>query len=103
MPNLFDELVSDDGSGVDGKAPPPGKVVDWLHGNAELRGAAAIHHRIGTGPDDAASGDHTHDGRNSFPLFDDTDVPADLPGGATTTQIVDAINDILALLRQKSG
>ena len=96
----FDEFAKDDGSSIDGLAPPPAKVLDWFHGNADTESPLGLHHRIGTGPGDAASGEHRHRGRDSLPLFDETDVLTDISNTATGTQIATAVNAINALLRQ---
>lgn len=96
----FDQFAKDDGSSIDGVAPPPAKVLDWLHGNADTDSPQGIHHRIGTNPGDAASGEHRHRGRDSFPLFDATDVLTDISNSATGTQIATAVNAINALLRK---
>lgn len=101
MSGLFDSLADDDGSSIDGKAPPPAKIADWLHGNVSTEDTASIHHRLGTGPSDAASGQHTHRGRDSMFLFSGAEIGplTDLPASPTTEQIRDAVNRINALLR----
>lgn len=101
MTNLFDSLSSDDGSSVDGKTPPPPKVVDWFHGKASTEEPSDIHHRIGTGASDAAPGNHGHRGRDSFPLFDAAEIATltDLSGTPSSAQIVASVNAINELLR----
>lgn len=97
--SAFESLADDDGSSVDGKAPPPAKVADWLHGNVSTD-ATSLHHRLGTQENDASPGDHRHRGIDSFPLFDDGDVLVDISNTATGTQIATAVNKIHALLRE---
>jgi hypothetical protein len=97
------DLADDDGADVDGKTPPSSKIVDWLHGNASLSDPQSIHHRVGTGEADASPGNHRHNGRDSFSLFDEVDIPDDLSNSATNSEIVDGLNAVLALLRTVGG
>lgn len=88
-------------SAVDGKTPPSQKVIDWLHGRVSTRKKTDLHHPIGFGETDAASGDHTHDGKNSKTLFNpDLLILTDISNTATGTQIATAVNAINAALRQ---
>jgi hypothetical protein len=90
--------------GINGKTPPSPKVADWLHGRVSVDKPTDLHHRIGTGQADAASGAHTHDGANSMPLWDEgADVLANLPASPTLAQVSTAVNAINALLRQKGA
>jgi hypothetical protein len=51
-------------------APPPVETVQEFHTNADTDGdSAALHHTTGPGANQAASGDHNHDGGSSSPLF----------------------------------
>lgn len=95
-----DDIFSDD---LIGKvAVPSAKFVEWFHQRAGL-GADGPHHLLGYGPEDAAKGSHKHDGVDSLPLFNASNIPANLPATPTDAQFRDAINDILALLRTVAG
>lgn len=85
---------------INGKTPPSQKVIDWLHGRVSTQKATDIHHRLGTADTDASPGNHTHDGKNSYPLFSENDILTDISNTATGTQIATAVNKINALLRQ---
>lgn len=101
MADILDELSNLDDESLEGKAPPSAKVVEWLHANASTREVNDIHHRTGTNEADASPGNHTHNGRDSYALFDSDAIPADLAGAATLAQTITAVNSILALLRTK--
>jgi hypothetical protein len=62
-----------------------------------------VHHRIGFGPGDAAAGGHTHDGVNSYALFDAAAVPQPVPTSPTNAQLATALNQAIALLQAKSS
>jgi len=99
MAGPFDDLANADENAVDGKNPPAEKVVDWFHGRASTSRRDDIHHRIGFGEADAASGTHTHDGVNSAPLWADADYDLTaLSLAATTAQIIAKINVMLAAM-----
>ena len=51
--------------GLGGQTPPSNKVVEWFHGRADTTRPESIHHPLGTGPSEAAAGDHTHNGKDS--------------------------------------
>jgi len=54
------------GFGRDENPKPPGQVVDDFHENSDVDSRAeAQHHTLGPGPNQAAAGDHTHDGGDS--------------------------------------
>ena len=97
--NFADQMAGADDTMTDGKAPPSGKVIDWLHGKASTQRPEDIHHPLGFGETDAAPGNHTHDGKNSKFLFT-PDVPLnDLPAAPTSAQIQASVNAINAMLR----
>lgn len=55
--------------GIIDKSKPDAKVVKDYHTNADTDGSAkAIHHTLGPGANQAAAGNHTHDGGNSAVL-----------------------------------
>lgn len=89
---------------INGKTPPSPKVAEWVHGRISSDKPTDIHHRIGTGPGDAAKGSHTHDGTDSMPLWDEgEDVLTNITSSATGAQIATAVNAINALLREKGA
>jgi hypothetical protein len=48
---------------------PTAKQVEDFHTNADKDGSPkALHHTLGPGPNQAAAGNHTHDGGNSASL-----------------------------------
>jgi hypothetical protein len=101
--SLFDDLSQSNEGATDGKTPPTAKTVDWFHGNASTSQPTDIHHRIGFAAEDAAAGNHNHDGHNSTPLFDGTVTIPAVSGASTMTQLADAINIIAGLLREKGA
>lgn len=84
---------------MNGKAPPSAKFVQWFHARVDTRQASDLHHRLGTAQDEAAFGNHTHDGKNSMPLFVDLTL-TDISNTATGTQIATAVNALNAALRK---
>ena len=99
MASIFDDLNSAEDTATDGLNPPSQKVVDWLHGKASLNRPEDIHHIVGFGDADSASGSHTHNGKNSKFLFDPSVVLNDLPAAPTSAQIQSAVNALNALMR----
>jgi len=100
MASIFSDLNSADSTATDGLEPPSQKVVDWIHGKASIARPEDFHHIIGFGDADAASGSHTHNGKNSKFLFDSSTVLTDLPASPTSAQIQAAVNALNALFRQ---
>lgn len=94
------DVFGENDEAINGKKPPSKKFVEWMHGQAGTQSPTDIHHRLGTGDTDASPGNHTHDGKNSFPLFSENDILTDISNTATGTQIATAVNKINALLRQ---
>jgi hypothetical protein len=99
----FKDFSNVDDSEFENESPPPSKFIDWLHGQASTKEPTDLHHPLGTTPESASPGNHNHDGKNSFALWDVDDVPVDITSTATGTQLETAINGILALLREKSS
>ena len=99
MASIFSYHSTAGDTATDGVSPPSQKVVDWLHLKASANRPEDLHHMIGFGPADAASGDHTHNGKNSKFLFDSTTVLTDLPASPTSAQIQAAVNALNALFR----
>lgn len=82
--------------GVENKDKPSSKVVRDFHINADTDGSQkGLHHTLGPGANQAAPGNHTHDGGNSATL------PLPLEGvtitGVTEADQIDSI--ILALVK----
>lgn len=67
-------LSSDDNEGTFGEdenPKPPNQVVDDFHENSDVDSRAeAQHHTLGPNPNQAASGNHTHDGGDSSLLLE---------------------------------
>lgn len=99
MANEDDTFGTNDDA-INGKKPPSKKFVEWLHGQASTSNPSDLHHRQGTGPEEVSPGNHTHDGKNSMPLFTKDLVLGDISNTATGTQIATAVNAINAALRQ---
>lgn len=99
---VLDDLVNITPGSIEGKAPPPTRLVDWFHGRVSTTRDTDIHHPLGNGPGAASPGDHTHDGKRGAALWSAADIPADLPASPTSAQFRDATNAILAQLRKKA-
>jgi len=85
MANIFEELSKDKGKGLEGTPSPTEKIVDWFHARVSTNRRTDVHHQIGNGATDAASGDHTHDGVNSKFLFNSAELALfDLSASPTT-------------------
>jgi hypothetical protein len=96
-----DDVFGMSDSAVDGKTPPSEKVVGWFHGRVSTSKPSDVHHRLGFGPGEASPGPHRHDGKDSLPLFDATEIVlTDISNTATGTQIATAVNAINAALRR---
>jgi len=67
-------LSSDDNPGTfgaDENPKPPAQAVEDFHTNSDLDARAeAQHHTLGPGPNQAAPGDHVHDGGDSALLLE---------------------------------
>lgn len=88
---------------INGRTPPSQKFIDWLHKRVSTQKATDVHHPIGTGPTEAAAGDHDHDGKNSKRLWNEETVLTDLSPGATDDQMREAINKLNAAIRAKGA
>lgn len=96
--NVFAQLLQTPDSELDGLQPPSQKIVDVFHGKASVDRPEDIHHRIGFGLNDASSGAHTHNGKDSNYLITNT-VLTDLGPTPTSAQIQAAMNQLNAVLR----
>lgn len=100
---FLDELTNLSDTSIDGKKPPSTKFADWFHQRVSASRDTDLHHQLGSTEGTAARGSHTHDGKNSKPLWAVEEVPVDLPASPTNAQFRDATNAILAMMRQKAG
>ncbi|MDF2562858.1 MAG: hypothetical protein K0R99_4304 [Microbacterium sp.] len=98
-----DDVFGLDDEQINGKAPPSQKFVDWFHKRVSTTKASDFHHALGTGPTEAASGDHNHDGKNSVRLWDETTVLTDLDPAATLAQVITAVNKLNEAIRIKGA
>ena len=98
-----DDVFGLDDEKINGKAPPTQKFVDWFHKRVSTQKASDFHHALGTGPTEASPGDHDHDGKNSKRLWDEETVLTDLAVGATTAQIIAAVNKLNKAIRDKGA
>lgn len=88
---------------INGRTPPSRKFADWFHSRVSTQKATDLHHSIGTGPTEAAAGDHNHDGKNSKRLWNEDTVLTDLAPGATAEQMRVAINKLNEAIRAKGA
>ena len=54
----------------------------------------ALHHTLGGGPNQAAPGDHNHDGANSSFLFNGVTISGSRTNGAALQQLLDALTKL---------
>ena len=81
--------------GADENPKPPGQVVDDFHENSDVDSRAeAQHHTLGPGPNQAAPGDHTHDGGDSALLLEGETIA----GSRATDAWRQSVNAILVRL-----
>jgi hypothetical protein len=100
---FLDELTNINEAQLIGKTAPSTRLVDWFHQRASTNRPEDLHHSLGNSASQASQGDHGHDGKNGRALWAAEDVPNDLPVIATLPQTIDAVNLILARLREKSA
>lgn len=100
MSELIDSLSKIDVTEIDGKTPPPKKLVDFIHGQAGTS-RDELHHKLGFADDDASPGSHDHDGKNSRALWPADLALTDVTAGSSMAQFAAAINAINAALRAK--
>lgn len=98
-----DDTFGLDDEAINSKTPPSMKFVDWFHKRVSTSKPSDFHHQIGTGPTEAAAGDHDHDGKNSLRLWNDETVLTDLSPGATDEQMRVAINKLNEAIRAKGA
>lgn len=71
---------------------PPPKVVEDFHKNAAVDTRREdIHHTIGTGPQQAASGDHNHRGGDSVLLLDGVTISGSKAGNVALGSVIAAL------------
>lgn len=81
------------------KSPPSAAFVNWFLAQGDTQSAKSPLHRLGTKENDAAPGNHKHDGRTSQYLFD----PAvDIVHGdlSTLAGVRLAVKELLVILRK---
>lgn len=89
-------------SGVEKKAPEPlprstkksptTKEVTDFHVNSDKDGSrTALHHTLGPKPNQAASGNHTHDGGDSAQLLGDVTFTGSRAGAGMVPQLIAAL------------
>lgn len=99
---FLDEITNLSSADVEGKTPPPTRIIDWLHGRVSTTKPTDIHHALGKGPSNASQGDHDHNGKNSMPLWSAAEIPNDLGASPTNAQIRDTLNQLLVAIRKKA-
>lgn len=85
---------------------PDADAVFAFHSNADTDSRPeALHHTIGSGANQAASGSHTHDAADpaSSPLWTGVSLTDPPTSGATPEQLAAAVVALNLLIRQKSG
>ena len=87
------------------KKAPSGKEVAWFHREADTDASElAAHHTLGNDQNQAAKGNHTHDGRNGRKLFGDGDAVTGTkyasggPSAGDLTNLQNQINALTALV-----
>ena len=98
-----DDVFGLNDDAINGRTPPSQKIVDWFHMGVSTAMVTDVHHAIGTGPTEAAAGDHDHDGKNSKRLWNEETVLTDLSPGATDDQMRVAINKLNEAIRSKGA
>lgn len=102
---LVQVLGGIDSSAFQGAPPPSEAFVTWLHGQSSTTKPEDIHHALGFGEFNAAVGNHRHNGKDSLKIIPDNEfaLPVDLTAGASTTDIVNSINQLNKLCRTYLG
>lgn len=71
---------------------PASKEVEVFHTNSDKDGSpTASHHTLGNGPNQAAPGDHTHDGGSSKQLLEGTNITGSKSGGTALDSVIAAL------------
>lgn len=74
------------------KEKPSTKEVQNFHTNADTDGShKAIHHTLGPGINQAATGTHTHDGGNSKLLLEGVSLVGSRGGNAALVSVISAL------------
>lgn len=82
------------GMATEDKDSPKAETVSRFHSNADTDSSrTALHHTLGPGKNQAASGNHSHDGNDSPRLLTGTVI-----GGATNEVVIDNIVSALVKL-----
>lgn len=71
---------------------PTAKVVRDFHTNSDVdANQDALHHTLGPGTNQAASGGHNHDGANSALLLDGYTIAGSRTGGSALISVIGAL------------
>lgn len=87
------------------KKAPSGKEVQWFHREADTDGSElSIHHTLGNEQNQAAKGNHTHDGRNGKRLLGEANAITGTkylngtPSATDLQNLQNQINSVVAVL-----
>lgn len=73
-------------------ASPPSQTVVLFHKNAPVDTRAEdIHHRLGPGPNQAATGNHSHNGSDSVLLFEGVILTGSKAGNTALASVIQAL------------
>lgn len=76
-------------------SPADSQAVSKFHEKDDLDASqTAHHHTIGIRQDQAASGAHTHNGKNSRSLLKGTSITGSRAGGAALISVIDALEKL---------
>lgn len=71
---------------------PSSKEVEVFHTNSDKDGTpTSVHHTLGNGPNQAAPGDHIHDGGSSKELLEEVTITGSKASGAALDSVIDAL------------
>lgn len=104
-PQLLQALGSISQEAIEGATPPSEAFVTWLHGQASTTRPQDLHHPLGFQENNAAPGNHRHNGKDSLKIIPDGEftLPVNLTAGASNADIVAAINKLNDLCRTYLG
>jgi hypothetical protein len=87
--------MSEQGAGTKDKGDQESiapRVVNKFHAKSDVdTGASAQHHTIGMRKDQAASGSHNHDGKDSLKLLTGISITGSRASGAALTSVIAAL------------
>ncbi len=102
---IVEALTSISNESLEGAPPPSQAFVDWLHGQASTTKPDDLHHTLGFQQNQAAIGNHRHNGKDSLTIIPPSDAFAltDLGPSPATSDIVAAVNKLNAMARTYLG